>query len=184
MLTWLANYLIRRAMRTPYNDLRNTDRTLYMGRYWLVPELDPEDPSMKPLTWRRPLGWLLQLFGIAVRIHHIADIDRDLALHDHPWSFISVVLRGSYCETRPVRRSPCFLPEPVGVEDFTYNFRTTGSIAYRRATDRHRIVDVRPDTWTLFITLKKVQWWGFYTLRGKIYYKDYETEHNTRGFKG
>lgn len=164
MFKWIADYLIERAQRTPFLHLRNPDGSFYMRRFWLRPY--SEDRS-----------------AIAIRVHHIADIDHDTALHDHPWNFISLVLRGGYIETRPVTIAPCFMPKVPGVEDAIMTFRDAGSIAFRRATDRHRIVHVKPDTWTLFITFKKLQWWGFYTMRGKVYYKDYETQHNTRGVK-
>lgn len=187
MTRTLVNWLIARAKRTPYFHLQHADGSEYMGRWWLVPY-----QYGHPLDcWRNPLGWLLQQFGIAVRVHHIATPDLDRALHDHPWDFISVVLRGGYLEARPVTISPCFdftadpqmYPGRVcyagpGGEAVTHTERLAGSIGYRRATDRHRIVAVRPDTYTLFITFRKVQWWGFYTPMGKVYYRDYASAHN------
>lgn len=172
MLTALTDWLINRAKRTPYFHLQHGDGSEYMARWWLVPYR-----HLHALAWwRNPLGWLLQQFDIAVRVHHIATADLDRALHDHPWDFISVVLRGGYLEARPRNISPCF--EGHGTEDSFYTERCTGSIGYRRATDRHRIISVKPNTYTLFITFKKVQWWGFYTPMGKVYYRDYASVHN------
>ena len=38
-------------------------------------------------------------FG-SVKLHHILRSDDDRDLHDHPWSFVSVILRGGYWEHR------------------------------------------------------------------------------------
>jgi len=56
-------------------------------------------------------------------------------------------------------------------------WRRPWSLAFRRATDRHRITVVSPGTFTLFVTWRKVQWWGFYTPAGKIFWRDYPSCH-------
>lgn len=156
MWNWIADKLIERAKRTPYAHLYHADGSAYMKRYWLLGE---------DFKW-----------PFAVRIHHICTPDYDRHMHDHPWSFVSVVLRNWYIEHRPLTISPCFGDQ---VEDFYITSRRTGSIAFRRATDRHSIhVVPAGGTWTLFISFRKVQWWGFYTPKGKIYYRDYESVHN------
>src|SRR5665213_1948609 len=88
----VINWLVERAKRTPYYHLDG-----YMLRYWLVPyrtvvkrklpqrpgdygigSWDGVYPEMfetidgtGPVSWRRPIAWLLQRFDIAVRIHEI-----------------------------------------------------------------------------------------------------------------
>ena len=154
MPAWLSERLIERAQRTPYFHLYHADGSLYMARYWLRPG--------RGGTW-------------AARVHHIATPDEDRHLHDHPWDFVSIVLRGGYKEIRPLGVEPGF----DGDEERTYLVdRRPGSVAVRRSTDRHRIVSVLPDTWTLFITGPKRQWWGFYTEFGKVHWRDYESVHN------
>ena len=74
--------LIDRAMRTPYFHLPG-----YMDRYWL----------MKPSKWT---------LGCSVRIHHILSSDSDRVLHDHPWPFVTMILRGGYFEDRPLFNDP------------------------------------------------------------------------------
>jgi hypothetical protein len=126
---------------------------MYMERYWLV-----------PYSWNLPF---------AVRVHHICTEDLDRELHDHPWAFVSVVLRGGYREQRPWDESK---PDHLGLNAGRYGQfidRAAGSIVLRNAYCRHRITFVRPDTWTLFITGPKRHWWGFYTRAGKVYHKDY-----------
>lgn len=177
-MQWLANYLIRRAQFTPYSHLTREDGSAYMLRYWLVPYGDPKaGANCGPVSfWRRPLAWLLQRFGIAVRVHKISAPDRDRHLHDHPWSFVSVVLRGWYHERRPLAIRPCF-DWAQEYENSSNVRRRAGDICFRRSTDRHRISSVSVDCWTLFITFRMRQWWGFYTPEGKVYWRDYESVH-------
>lgn len=97
-----------------------------------------------------------------IYLHKFVRSDYDEALHDHPWWFISLILKGAYTEYTPEGRER----------------RKAGSIAYRPATHMHRVqldshpviaterTRVRPTrqeipTWTLIVTGKKVREWGF-----------------------
>lgn len=180
----LATWLIARAKRTPYFHLHHADGSLYMERYWLVPSRAYEkEPDSRYSTLcklhKRPFGWLLQRFGVSVRIHRLHTPDLDRHMHDHPWPFVSVVLRGFYVEARPRQIEPAFFGDVHTVESMQMRVRGTGSIAFRRATDRHSILSTSVgEVWTLFITFPKRQWWGFYTPSGKVHWKDYESVHN------
>lgn len=145
MLTKLVNWIIARAKRTPYFHLEG-----YMERYWLF-----------------PYGSLP--FGIAIRVHHILRSDTDRHLHDHPFNFISIVLRGGYFEERLARSYG-------DVELRRKKWRGPGSIAFRRATDFHKLtLPVRADRscWTLFISFRARQPWGFLVDGKKVLAKDY-----------
>ena len=158
-MRWLTDLLIRIARRTPYFHLRHADGSLYMERFWLV----------------RPGRWL----PFAVRLHQIRTADYDRHFHDHPWNFVSVVLRGYYIERRPDEIDPCFGRYGDSDVELQHSVhRNQYSIAYRRCTDRHLIVWVAPGTWTLVITSRKRHWWGFYTPAGKVHWRDYESVHN------
>lgn len=154
-LAWLRDWLLEHA--EPYDNgdgvghLYHADGTLYMARFQLA-----------------------QRCGFVLRLHHIATHDLDRHLHDHPWNFLSIVLTGCYIEFRPATIKPCFDGD---VETVTARHRMPGSIAFRRSTDRHRIAFVRDQTWTLFLTWPRVQWWGFYTPAGKIYWRHYPSVH-------
>ncbi len=155
----VASLLIKLSKRTPYWHLMNADGSVYMERFWLIRSRGPK--------W----GW-------GVRIHHIVTADSLREMHDHPGSFLSVVLKGGYVEERPAD------PRCVdweGVEPRTLTARGVGSVAFRRATDRHTILSVQDETWTLFITGPSRQWWGFYTPTGKIYWKKYLVTNGKRG---
>lgn len=164
-LTLLRDALL--GVAQPYSHLYHADGTLYMERWIIVPRRKPD--------------------GCHVRLHHICTEDQDRHLHDHPFSFGSLVLTGGYIEARPVTRSPCFLGAdletldllPFPYEEVRQELRKAGSFAYRHACDRHRIVWVQENTWTLVFAGPLRQWWGFYTEKGKIHWRDYESEHTT-----
>lgn len=135
----LFDKIIARAMQTPYHKghLRHADGSLYMGRYALF-----------------------ESKYLSARVHHIATEDHDDVPHDHPWNFISIVLRGGYVER-------------LGLLDEAAIARREGSIAHRKAKDAHRITYVAPDTWTLFIYGRFQHDWGFYTPEGWVQWRTF-----------
>ena len=151
---WLADRIIARAKRKTYRKghIYHADGSLYMGRY-----------SLFETRW------------LSARVHHLVSADYDRHMHDHPWSFVSLLLRGSYIERRPVNVDPFWNED--GTEPSWFSVRNAGSLAFRRATDRHLISNVMPDTWSLFVYGPVRQWWGFFTPRGKVFWRDYPTCH-------
>ena len=101
--------------------------------------------------WTIP-GWIRfpWPFGGMVFLHHMvrADLDRDL--HDHPWSFLSVILKGGYCEY--VKRGDKIVPV----------FNRPGKAILRTAEHLHRVSYLPNGTaWTLVFTGPKRRKWGF-----------------------
>lgn len=101
-----------------------------------------------------PRNPLLQVY-----LHKFLRSDEDRALHDHPWNYASLVLKGAYVEIR---------------QDDKALWRRPGSIAYRSATRRHRVVlfpeidgGCRP-CWTFFVTGRKIREWGFWCVDGAV----------------
>lgn len=153
-MNFIAKAIIRLAQRTPYTHLFHADNSLYMGRWWLF-----------------------QTRWLNARVHRIATPDYDRHFHDHPFSFVSIILSGWYIEERPVSVDPCFVPN-WDFEASIPTMRKCWSIAFRRASDRHKIANVpRGGVWTLVFLFPKKQWWGFYTRKGKVFWKDYESVH-------
>jgi hypothetical protein len=204
----IADWLIERAKRTPYFHLHHGDGSLYMERYWLVPFASDKE-GCRAATWREPLTWLLQRLGVAVRLHVIHTPDLDRALHDHPWTFVSLVLRGWYREERPTTPhvvnfnkyaepmtvktgpGPLTLAQAVLIvnpplvevvkEHCQAAVRGPGSLALRRFYHRHRISAVsRGGVVTLFVSFRKRQTWGFFTESGKVWWWAFESAHNTK----
>lgn len=92
-----------------------------------------------------------------VYLHHILRSDDDRALHDHPWLNVSIVLKGGYEEVTPAGA----------------RWHGPGSIVFRRAVARHRLVlPVRGGgiryCWSLFITGPRIRNWGFHCPQGWV----------------
>lgn len=107
-----------------------------------------------------------RFFGI--RVHNIVRSDADRELHDHPFTFVSVILRGGYWEHTVDGRRTWYGP---------------GSIVVRSADVLHRLeLERRPaktldefgpgftlpevGAWTLVIRGPMRREWGFLTDRG------------------
>jgi hypothetical protein len=129
--------LIDRAQRTPYHHLQG-----YMNRWWINP------PTKDGRS--------------AARIHEILRSDKDRHLHDHPWDYTSVILRGAYYEER-------LMPD----HSHCVEYFPAGSVIQRSATDAHRLVLPEGPVWTLFIIGEYKQRWGFITDTGKVDWRTY-----------
>lgn len=220
MLRRLADRLIKSGQRSPYYHLYHRDGSPYMMRYWLVPQR-----MLKPIECKYVDQGLVSTsvtvepgFELrddvrhlpAARLHNIVTPDLDREMHNHPWSFISIVLRGGYIERRPRHQEPRFF-EPLSPLDLPLSLnprlakhrdrildtlvgpplisldeepgyevmRKPGDIAFRSYNDRHRIVYVLPDTWTLILMGPKRQTWGFFTRSGFVNWREFSSAHNT-----
>jgi len=118
------------------------------------------DPDTDELYLRRYI--LLRCPWFEIFVHRIHTPDTDRHLHDHPWSFVSFVLRGWYIET---------VPEPVSGLPLRFIQRTWFN--YKRATDRHRITLVSPNLWTLILTGPRRREWGFVVDGVWVHYREY-----------
>ncbi|MGH8073691.1 MAG: hypothetical protein ACREO4_06415 [Lysobacter sp.] len=166
-----GRWVIRRAAWKPYFHLRNVDGTAYMDRYWLVRiGRDGVDEHGQPKPW------------ISLRVHHIRSSDIGRHFHDHPWTFVSLVLFGGYHEDKPYDAESGFTVSrlrncPSGVV-YTRETYIAGEFLLRRASDWHRLrlpdqlVDA--GTWTLVLTLpKRPESWGFLVDGKKVPWREY-----------
>lgn len=149
---WIADWLIRRALRTPYTPIIKEGK-LYMGRYWLF------NPYHKRSWWRSRLP--------SARLHIIHLPDQDRHLHSHPWDARTIILRNGYTEER--------LTGVDKVGDITWHYpRFAGDTAALKPDDYHRITTLHNGpAYTLFITWKYVAKWGFRVNGRHIYWRDY-----------
>jgi hypothetical protein len=131
----------------------------------------------------------LTLFGcpwFSLKLHHIRASDDDCP-HDHPWWFISLILKGGYYESRGVLLSKTAWYGP-------------GRLLYRSAKSIHRLdlktiyplvqVDMPSDAshfdlppasyvqscWTLVLTGRRIRNWGFYTKGGWVPWRRYSAK--------
>lgn len=96
----------------------------------------------------------------AIKVHHILISDDD-CLHDHPWSFISILLRGSYQEVSSIYGKQHYAHFPKKY--------SAGDVLYRKADWAHKLVlEPGKTVWTLVITFKKEREWGFFTKDGWV----------------
>jgi hypothetical protein len=157
----VADWLIRRAMRTPYFHITSADgRDVYMERYWLFNPYPPKSDG----AGRRWGDWLP-----SIRLHRIMREDQDRDLHDHPWNARTFILHGWYQEERllPIRMS----------DDCTSTLlikRQPGDTARLNFGQYHRITQVsNGGVWTLFVTGRKRGTWGFLVQGVKIQWRTY-----------
>lgn len=102
----------------------------------------PECPYVIRWRFETPVG--------SLRVHHWLSHDDDRAFHDHPWWFITFVIKGAYSDVSPGR----------------VDYLRAGSIRYRPALHQHTVY---PGTgcWTLLITGRPLRKWGFWW-QGKL----------------
>lgn len=144
-------------MRTPDLTLTRQDGQPYLLRWHVIPR-----NKRLNIYWHKFLG-----------------SDDDRALHDHPWWFVSILLKGRYWEHRA---------------DGSRNLRRSPSIAFRRADTAHR---VELETWavvdpwdphdvgaryeipatTLIITGPKIREWGFHCPQGWKHWTKFDQDN-------
>jgi hypothetical protein len=128
-----------------------------------VPDYDR--PERNYLTrWR-----LVQTPWFGIYLHRFDGPDPRSTLHDHPWSFTSLVLRGGYIEadcysgsrTKPVG-DDWGLPEESLVVHGGWTRLEARAVNRKRAGDCHTIVKLlRIPTWTLMLVGRRTREWGY-----------------------
>ncbi len=107
------------------------------------------------IKWAEPLGlpecpyvvrWRIETPLGSLRVHHWLGPDDGRAFHDHPWWFVTLVLRGGYTDKSP---------------DGDERLRA-GSVRYRPALHRHTVVPDAGGAWTLLLTGRPLRAWGFW----------------------
>lgn len=105
--------------------------------------------------------WVIDFGFFSIRLHHWLSSDDQRYLHDHPWWYISLVVKGSYIDR----------------SDKGDTKRNPGSISYYPATHKHTVSVSSGGCWTILITGREVRDWGFW-VKGKFkkrnrYFYDY-----------
>lgn len=106
--------------------------------------------------------WVFVCPWFSVRIHHILRSDSDRALHDHPFNYGSLILRGGYWEH---------------LADGSRTWYGPGSLRFAKAEQLHRLeLPINTTTWSLFFIGKRRRDWGFQTDDGWVDHKKYLEE--------
>ncbi len=138
----------------------------------------------------------LTLFRIgrffSIKYHQIVQSD-DACLHDHPWPFISIILKGGYYEWTYAAEEELqrgYRDKYVNTFKMAKDGRwlvkkwyKPGSILYRPANWAHSL-ELEADNiapipcHTLIFTGKVMRKWGFFTPKGWIYWRNYSRREN------
>lgn len=150
----------------------------YGQRWSFLDVFNIPDPTGRLVYLKRLRVVQTPLFGLYVHWINLPDDDRDP--HDHPWNFLSAVLRGGYTEV--VYKYDEHSDGPTLVAETTHGRWS----AHRMPTDRaHRITHLQPQTVTLILTGRRSRDWGFWTEAGWVPWRQYDrTGHGPDPFMG
>ena len=150
-----------------------------MGRYRLIPDRSTgEDYLHRYYVFLKDRKW----FPFNVTLHKIVRSD-DPIFHDHPWAYVTIVLKGGYWE-----HTPLYNDKGVKFAEFQ-TWRGPGSVIHRKAKEFHWLEldpNVGPAT-TLFFMGKQEREWGFLVQTKKgfhrwvkwtAYLSDWKNYHN------
>lgn len=130
----------------PFSQGRNGKSSpwAFMERFE-IPAFD--EPDVNYLTrWR-----IVQTPWCALYLHRMERPDSRPTLHDHPWSFVSIILRGGYTEER------------LNLQDRLPRRRIIRRVNVMRRDDAHYIAELhRPKVWSLLLVGKRRRTWGYW----------------------
>ena len=120
-------------------------------------------------------------FPFNLTLHKIVKSD-DPIFHDHPWPYLTIILKGGYYEHTPV-----FDSKGNKFAEFT-QWRGPGSIIFRKAKEYHwlEMDNESGSATTLFIMGPQQRDWGFMTrtrtgktrwIQWEFYLNNYQTYH-------
>lgn len=145
-MSWLLDFLDRIGRKRIVMDRVNNEP--YLERYYLF------------LKDRKR-------FPFNVFLHKFLKSDPD-DVHDHPWPYATVILKGGYWEWIPQFNSAGEKCNEIAKWRGPGHFRTCSANSY------HRIeLDPEIETWTLFMPGPQQRDWGFLTRRGWVPHAEY-----------
>ena len=106
-------------------------------------------------------------FPFNITLHKVMVSDEPV-LHDHPWSYATLILKGGYYENVPVHNH-----STGGVVGATKVWRGPGHFRFRKADDLHWLELAKDENgneipcWSLFYMGKKQKEWGFLPFNGE-----------------
>lgn len=167
-------------MRRRLRQLRSKARFLRIAAHESKRADGTSETARKPGLWRRLTlrradGQVyLDRWGVGhdrigrVLVHKMSAPDPGVDLHDHPWTFVSIVLWGGYDEERADTRDAFRFAEialrvgPQAKRGHTVNRRWL-SARRLRLDECHRITRLHRRTcWTLVVAGPRRRGWGFY----------------------
>ena len=106
-------------------------------------------------------------FPFNIFVHKFLKSDPD-DVHDHPWPYFTIILKGGYWEWIPV-----FNIRGAKIHEYSV-WRRPGSFRFVRADSYHRIeLDPEVTCWTLFMPGIKQRDWGFLVKNQWVQWQEY-----------
>jgi len=104
--------------------------------------------------------WRIETPWWSVRLHHWLAPDDARSRHDHPWSFVTFVLRGGYTDAGecPLTCLNRLAPRCVVHDEHL----RAPAVRYRDASHKHTVFPDEGGAWTIIVTGPKVRQWGFW----------------------
>lgn len=136
----------------------------WLGRHRIILDRQSNEPLveryyvfLKDRTW----------FPFNIFVHKFLKSDPD-HLHDHPWPYFTLILKGGYYEWVP------YYDKDNNKMTEICKWRGVGHFRICKATSYHRI-DLNPavTAWTLFIPGPQKREWGFLVRNKWIHNNDY-----------
>lgn len=162
LFTWgMPGFCACRAFRKKQTEQRGVaqlESSAQIKRRTVV-RAHPPRPLFR-LAWAERLGlpecpyvirWRVEAPPGSLRVHHWLAPDDDRAYHDHPWWFITLVLRGGYTDRSPAGDDHLRAP----------------AVRLRRALHQHTVIPDADGCWTLLLTGPVRRRWGFW-VKGKF----------------
>jgi hypothetical protein len=125
-------------------------------------------------------------FGpFAIRLHHFFSSDED-HVHDHPWWFVTLVLKGMYYDMVPCPACGSDeVPDPFceschGTGKIVGDVMRPGTVRFRPALHKHQVVTT--GVWTLIISGRKSRDWGFWVGQKWMRQRKYFRKHESKSF--
>lgn len=182
-----ANWLIAKvAMHRQPDFIVGADNPdgAYLLRWYLTPWRTWYNriPEADQNLWHKFVNrWLPNIY-----LHQFLRDDDDRALHDHPWAWCSILLRGSYIEhtieqggihRRLLREAPSIkVSGPRRAHRVELIKKTAREASVWCITHAPKPLPC----WTLFITGPRVRAWGFHCPeRGWVHFRDFTDPTNT-----
>lgn len=152
------NSIVKLASSLPKRVINGPDGSPYLTRYLIKGDFSLDSDAYKTES------------SIYLHQFHRPDLDRDLHSHPWPWS-TSTILHGGYTE----RRATEAMLEDGYLEPIWESYGVGSCNAFVEG-DYHTIVEIEPDTWTLFSVGPVDRTWYFWCDGKPVHWKKYLEE--------
>lgn len=116
-----------------------------------------------------------------IMVHHFLPESRDRDVHDHPWQFVTIVLKGQYVDVSTCQVCKgknlgvtCF---ECGGDGVKKELMVPGMMRYRSTAHAHQTFAGRKGCWTVVIVGPIERMWGFFKNGEWLPWREYEDRY-------